>query len=212
MNCSMLGFLVLHCLPDFSQTHVHWIRDAVQPSHPLSSPPPLALNLSQQQGFFQWVNSLYQVAKVLKLQLQSFQWIVRVDFPWDWDWFDLLAVQGALKSLLQPHSSKPSVLWHSAVFIVHLSHSYMITGKTIALTIQAFVGKVMSLLFNMLSGFVIASFQRSKHLLISGLQSLSTVILKPKKIKCHCFQFFPIYLPWSDETRCHDLRCLNVEF
>ena len=110
------------------------------------------------------------------------------------DWFDL-AVQGAFKSLLQPRSSKTSVLQHSAFFMVHLSHPYMITEKTIALTIQTFVGKVMSLLFNMLSRFVIASFRRSKSLLLSWLQSLSTVILEPKKIKCHCFQSFPIYLP-----------------
>ena len=105
-----------------------------------------------------------------------------------------------LSSVCLQHISKASILQPSAFFMVQLSHPYMTTGKIIALTIQAFVGKVMSLLFNMLSGFVIASFQRSKHLLISGLQSLSTVILKPKKIKCHCFQFFPIYLPWSDET------------
>ena len=110
------------------------------------------------------------------------------------DWFDL-AVQGAFKSLLQPHSLKTSVLQHSAFFMVRLSHPYMITGKTIALTIQTFVGKVMSLLFNMLSRFVIASFRRSKRLLLSWLQSLSTVILEPNKIKCHCFQSFPIYLP-----------------
>ena len=110
------------------------------------------------------------------------------------DWFDL-AVQGAFKSLLQPHSLKTSVLQHSAFFMVNLSHPYMITGKTIALTIQTFVGKVISLLFNMLSRFVIASFRRSKRLLLSWLQSLSTVILEPKKIKCHRFQSFPIYLP-----------------
>ena len=99
------------------------------------------------------------------------------------DWLDLLAVQGTLKSLLQHHSSKASVFWHSAFFIVQLSHPYMTTGKTIALTRRTFVGKVMSLLFNMLSTFVIAFLPRSKHLLISWLQSPSAVILKPKKIK-----------------------------
>ena len=98
------------------------------------------------------------------------------------DWFDLLAVQGTLKSLLQHHSSKESILRHSAFFMVELSHPYMIIGKTIALTIQTFVSKVMSLLFNMLSRFVIAFLPRSKHLLISRLQSPSAVILKPKKI------------------------------
>ena len=96
---------------------------------------------------------------------------------------DLLAVQGAFKSLLQHHSSKASILWLSAFFIVQLSHPYMTTGKTIALTRQMFVGKVMSLLFNMLSRLVIAFLPRSKHLLISWLQTPSTVILEPPKIK-----------------------------
>ena len=97
------------------------------------------------------------------------------------DWLDLLAIQGTLKSLLQHHSSKPSILWCSASFIVQLSHPYMTTGKAIALTRQTFVGKVMSLLLNMLSRLVITS--KSKHLLISWLQSPSAVILKPPKIK-----------------------------
>ena len=107
------------------------------------------------------------------------------------DWFDLLAVQGTLKSLLQHHSSKELILWHSAYFIIQLSHLYLTTGKTIALTIRAFVGKVLSLLFNMLSRFVIAFLPRSKHPLISWLQSLSMVILKPKKIKSVIFPLFP---------------------
>ena len=99
------------------------------------------------------------------------------------DWFDLLAVQGTLKSLLQHHSSKASILWCSAFFMVQLSHSYMTIGKTIALTRQTFVVKVMSLLFNMLSRLVIAFLPRSKHLLISWLQSPSAVIWEPKKVK-----------------------------
>ena len=99
------------------------------------------------------------------------------------DWLDLLAVQGTLKSLLQHHSSKASILWHSAFFTVQLSHPYMTTGKTIALTRQAFVGKVMSLLLNMLSRLVITFLPRSKRLLISWLQSPSAVILEPRKIK-----------------------------
>ena len=100
------------------------------------------------------------------------------------DWLDLLAVQGTLKSLLQHHSSKASILWHSAFFIVQLSHLYMTTGKTIALTRWTFVGKVMSLLFNMLSKLVIGFLSRSKHLLISWLQSPSAVISELPKIKC----------------------------
>jgi len=99
------------------------------------------------------------------------------------DWLDLLAVQRTLKSLLQHHSSKASILWHSAFFIVQISHLYMTTGKTIALTRQTFVGKVMSLLLNMLSRLVITLLPRSKHLLISWLQPPSTVILEPRKIK-----------------------------
>ena len=103
--------------------------------------------------------------------------------PFRIDWFDLLAVQGTLKSLLQHHSSKVSILQRSAFFMVQISHPYMSTGKTIALTRQNFEDKVMSLLFNMLSRFAIAFLPRSKHLLISCVQSLSTVILEPKKIK-----------------------------
>ena len=111
------------------------------------------------------------------------------------DWLDLLAFQGTLKSLLQHHSSKASVLRRSAFFIVQLSHPYVTTGKTIALIRQTFVSKVMSLLFNMLSRLAIAFLPRSKHLLISWLQSPSAVILEPPKIVCHCFHCFPIYLP-----------------
>ena len=176
----MSGFPVFHYLPEFAQ--IHWVGDPIQPSHPLSSPSPPGFNLSQHQGLFQWVNSLHQVAKVLEFQLQhqSFQWTL---ISFRMDWLDLLAVQGTLKSLLQHHSSKASILWHSAFFIVWLSHPYMTTGKTIALTRRTFVGKVMSLLFNMLSRLVITFLPRSKRLLISWLQSPSAVILEPRKIK-----------------------------
>ena len=112
------------------------------------------------------------------------------------DWLDLLAVQGTLKSLLQHHSSKPSVLRCSAFFMVQLSHPYMTTGKTIALTRWTFVDKVMSLLFNMLSRLAITFLPRSKHLLMSWLQSPSAVIFEPEKSKVsHCFHCFPIYFP-----------------
>ena len=111
------------------------------------------------------------------------------------DWLDLPAVQGTLKSLLQHHSSKASITWCSAFFMVQLSHPFMTTGKTIALTRQTFVDKVMSLLFNMLSSLVLTFFPRSKCLLISWLQSPSAVILEPPKIVSHCFHCFPIYLP-----------------
>ena len=128
------------------------------------------------------------------------------------DWFDLLAVQRTLKSLLQHHSLKALILRCSAFFMVQLSHPYITTGKTIALTRWTFVDKVIFLLFNMLSMLVIAFLPRSKCLLISWMQSPSVVILEPKKIVGHCFHYFPIYLPWSDGTGCHDLSIFNVEF
>ena len=128
------------------------------------------------------------------------------------DWLSLLAIQGILKSLLQHHSSKASILQYSVFFIVQLSHPCMTMGKTIALTRWTFVGKVMSLLFNMLSRLVIAFLQRSQCPLISWLQPPFVLILKPTKIVCHCFHFFPIYLPWSDGTGCHDVSFLKVEF
>ena len=110
------------------------------------------------------------------------------------DWLDLFAVQGTLKSLLQNHSSKASVLQHSSFFMIQLSHTYVTTGKNIALTGWTFVGKVMSLLFNRLSRFVLTFLPRNKCLFISWLKSLPTVILEPKKIKSDSFHFFPIYL------------------
>ena len=146
INCSTSGFPVLNYLPEFAQTHVHWVSDAIQPSQPLLSPYPLALSLFQHQSLFQWVSSSNQAAKVLEFQLQNqtFQWIFR---SFRIDWFDFLAVQRTLKSLLQHHSSKASILRHSAFFLVQLSHPYMTTGKKyIYLTIEIFVGKVMPLL------------------------------------------------------------------
>ena len=128
------------------------------------------------------------------------------------DWLDLHAVWGTLKSLLQHHSSKASILWCSAFFIVQLSHLYMTTGKTTALTRQTFVGKVMSLLFNMLSRLVITFLLRSKHLLISWRQSPYTVILQPPKIKSAMVSTIsPSIFPWTDGTRSYDLYFLNVE-
>ena len=143
----------------------HLVGDAIQPSQPLSSPSPPAFNLSQHQGLFQWVSTLHQVVKYWSFSFStgpSNEYSGLISFRIDW--FDFLAVQGTLKSLPQHHSSKASILWCSGFFIVQLSHPYMTTGKTIALTRQMFVGKVMSLLFNKLSRFVIAFLPRSKHL------------------------------------------------
>ena len=193
MDCSTPGFLVYHQLPEFTQTHVHWVSDTIQPSHPLSPSPP-AFNLSQHQGLFKWLGSSHQVAKYWSF---SFNISPSNEHPglisFRIDWLDLLAVQGTLKSLLQHHSSKASNLQCSAFFIVQLSHPYLTTGKTNALT--RLVGKVMSLLFNMLSRLVITFLPKSKHLLISWLQSPSAVILEPKKIQSATVSIFPIYLP-----------------
>ena len=127
------------------------------------------------------------------------------------DWLHLLAAQGSLKSLLQHHSSKASIPQCSAFFIVQLSHQYMTTGKTIALTRWTFVDKVMSLVFNMLSRLVVTFLPRSKHFLISWLQSPSAVIWEPAPQNeiCHCFS---IYFPWSDGTRCHDFVFWMLSF
>ena len=150
---------------------------------------------------FPWVSCSHQMTKILEFQLQH-QPFQRVKI----DWFDLLAVQRTLRSLLQHHSSKASILPRFAFFIVQLSQPYMITGKTIALTIQTLVGREMSLCFNTLSRFVIAFLSRSNRLLISWLQSPSAVILEPKKRKpVTTPTFSPFYLPWSNGTRCHDL-------
>ena len=197
MDCSTPGFLVLHYLLEFVQTHVHCINDAIQPSHLLSSPSPLAFSLSQHQGVFQWVCCSSRVAKDYSFSFSispSSEYSGLVSFRIDW--LDLLAVQGTLTSLLQHHSSKTSILQHSTSFIVQLSHPYMATGKPIALTRWTFAGKVMSLLFNMLSRLVRSFLPRSEHLLMSWLCSPSAVTLEPPKNKVsHCFHCFPIYSP-----------------
>ena len=210
MDCSTPGFPVHHQLLEFTQIHVHWVGGATQPSHPLSSPSPPAFNLSQHQGF-----SNESVLCIRWPKHWSFSFNISPSnehsglISFRMDWLDLLAVQGTLRSLLQHHSSEASILQSSAFFIVQLSHPYMTTGKTRALTRWTFVGKVMSLLLNILSRLVITFLPRSKRLLISWLQSPSAVILEPPKIKSATVS---PYLPWSDGTGCHDLRFLNVEF
>ena len=184
MNRSMPGLPVHHQLPEFTQTHIHRVSDAILPSHPLSSPSPPAPNPSQHQSLF---NESTLGMRWPKYWSFSFSIIPSKELPglisFRIDWLDLLVVQGTLKSLLQHHSSKALILQSSAFFTVQLSHPYMTTGKTIALTRWTFVGKVMFLLLNMLSMLVITFLPRSKHLLISWLQSPSAVILEPRKIK-----------------------------
>ena len=153
MDCKKPGSFVLHYLPEFAQNHVHWVSDAIQPSHPLLPPSPFAFSLSQNRYLFQWVSSWHQAAKVLELQLSispsnEYSRLISLRI----DWFHLHGVQGTLKSLLQHCSSRASVLRCSAFFLVQLSHPYMTGGKAIALTIWTFAGKVRSLLFNMLLG------------------------------------------------------------
>ena len=193
MDCSTPGFPVHNQLPELTQTHVHRVGDAIQPSHPLSSPSPPVFNLSQHRGL-----SNESVLHIRWPKFWSFSFSISPSNEYSGlisfriDWCDLLEVEGTLKSLLQLHSSKASILWHSAFFIVQLSHPYMTTGKTIALTRRTFVGKVMSLLFNMLLKLVVTFLPRS--LLISWLQSPSAEILELKKINyvCKYLLIFPL--------------------
>ena len=143
MNCSKPGLPVHHQLLEFTQTHIHWVSDAIQPSNPLSSPSPLAFNLSWNRGLFQWVGSSHQVAKILEFQIQhqSFQWILGL-ISFRMDWLDLLPVQRTLKSLHEHHSSKTLILWRSGFYTVQLPHPYLTTGKTIALTKRTFVSRI----------------------------------------------------------------------
>ena len=194
MNCSRPGLPVHHQLPEFIQIHVHRVGDAIQTSHPLSSPsspapipPSIRVFSSESTLHMRWS----------KYWSFSFSISPSNEHPglisFRMNWLDLLAVQGTLKSLLQHHSAKASNLQRSAFFTVQLWHPYMTTGKTIALTRRTFVGKVMSLIFNMLSRLIIAYIPRSKCLLISWLQSPPALILEPPKNKVwHSFHCFPI--------------------
>ena len=183
MDCSTAGFPVLHNVLEFAKTHVHWVNDAIHLSYPLLPSSPPALNLSQLQVF-----SSELALCIMWPKYWSFSFSISLSNEYSGfislGLTDLIfLLSKGLKSLLQLHSSKASVLHVSAFFFIQLSHPYMTTRKTIALTIQTFVGKVMSLHFNMLSRFVIAFLPRRKHLLISRLQSPSAAILELNKIK-----------------------------
>ena len=183
--------------PDLAQTHVRWVSDAIQPSHPLSTPlllpsifpsirvfsneSALCIRWPKYGGFSFSISPSNEYSGLISFKI---------------DWLDLLVVQGPLKSLLQYHSSKASILRCSAFFMVQLSHLYMTTGKTIALTSGNFVRKVMSLFYNMLSRLAIAFIPRSKHLLISWLQSPFAVILEPKKTIGNIHLVNPWFFSW----------------
>ena len=180
MNHSTPGLPVHHHFPEFTQTHIHRVGDAIQPSRSSPSPPtPIPPSIR----VFSNESTLHM--RWPKYWSFSFSIILSKEMPglifFRMDWLDLLAVQGTLKSLLQHHSSKASILQRSAFFTVQLSHPYMTTGKAISLTRRTLVGKVMSLLLKILSRLVITFLPRSKRLLISWLQSPSVVILEPKK-------------------------------
>ena len=205
MDCGTSGFPFHHQLLEFTQTHVHWVGDAIQPSHPHR---PLLLLPSIFPSIRVFSND--SVLPIRWLKYWSFSFSISPSNKYSgpiffrMDWLDLLAVQGTLKSLLQHQSSKASILQCSAFFIVQLSHPYMTTGKTIALTRWIFVGKVMSLLFNMLSRSVIAFLPRSNCLLISWLQSPSAVILEPQKIKSDT-------VSTVSPSICHDVMYIRIQ-
>ena len=188
MDCSTPGFPVHHHLLEFTQAHVHW---SVMPNNHLSLCRPLLLLPSIFSSIRVFSNESALLIRWPKYWSFSFSISPSNEYPglisFRIDWFNLLAVQGTLKSLLQHQSSKALILRHSAFFMVQLSHPYMTTGKTIALTIWTIVGKVISLLYHTLPRFVRAFLPRSKHPLISWLQSPTSVILEPKKIKSVTF-------------------------
>ena len=204
MDYGTPGFPVHHQLPELAQTHVHWVDNAINSfifSHLLlllpSIFPSIRVFSNESVLHTRWPN--YWSFNISISPCNEYSGLISFSI----DWFDLLAVQGILKSLLQHHSSKASILQCSAFSMVQLSHSYMTTGKTIALTQQTFVSKVMSLIFNMLSRFVTAFLLRSKNLLISWLQSPSAVILEPRKIK-------PVIVSIVSPSICHEVMGLDA--
>ena len=211
MDCSTPSFPVHHQLLELTQTHVHWVGDAIQASHPhpLLLPP-----------------SIFPSIRVFPNES-----VLHIRWPWYWnislsispsneysrlisfrmDWSDLLAVQGTLKSLLQSHSWKASILQRSAFYMVQLSHPCMTTGNTIAFTRRTFVSKVISLLFNMVSRFVIAFLSRSKCLDFMVAVTICSDFGAPKNKVSHCFHCFPICVQVMGPDA-HDLSFLNIEF
>ena len=210
MDCSTTG-LPVHYLLELVQTHTHRVSDVIQPSCPLSSPFSLAFNPSQHQRFFQWVDSTHQLVKLLELQNQFFQWLYRVYSLYYWVVWSPFSSSDSQKSSSTPQL-ETSILHCSAVFMVQLSHPYMTTEKTIAWTIWIFFCIVMSLLFNILSRFVIAFLPSSKD----SFNFMAAVTIcgdfgAPQIKVYYCFHCFPIYLPWSEWSRATANRVLPRE-
>ena len=209
MDCNTQGFPVHNQLLEPTQTHVHCISDAIQPFHPLSCPSPPALNLSQHQGTFKWVNSLHQVAKVLKFQLQHqfFQWIFRVD----WLVWSPCCPRDSQESSPTPQFKSISSLVLS-LFTIQLSHPYMTTGKAIALLYRPLLAKRCLWFLIHCLGFSKLFFQGVSVLWFHGCSYGLHLFCSQEDEIWHYFHIFPIYLPWSDRTWCHDICFLNVEF
>ena len=215
MKRSTTGFPVLHYLPGVCSTSCplsQWCHLTNSSSAALFSFFPQSFpasgSFSMNQLFASDGQSIGASASlsVLPINIQGWFPLGLISFR-----IDLLTVQGTLKSLLQNHNSKASILWHSVFFMVQFSHLYKTTGKTIALITQTFVGKVMSLLFNMLSRLAQLSFQWISVFQFHGCSQHPQWFWSPRKWSLSLFPFFPIYLPWSDGTRCHDLSFLNAE-
>ena len=214
MNYSTPGFPILYCLPEFAPTHVHQVGDAVQTFHPVIpfssclQSFPTSGSFPMSQYFASGCQSIGASASASVLPLNIQDWP-----PLGLTGLISLQSKGLSRVFSNNTVLKASNLQHSAFIMVQLSQPYMTTRRTIVLIRWTFVSKVMSLLFNVLSRMIIAFLPRSKCLLISWLQSPSALILEPQENKvCHCFPYFPIYLPWSDGTGCHDLDFLKAEF
>ena len=213
MDCNTPGFSVKHQLLETAQTHDYWVGDAIQLSHSLLSPSPSAFHLSSIRVFSNESVLLMRWPKYGSFSFSislSNEYSGLIFFFFWMDLLDLLAVNGTLKIHHQYHSSKVSILWYSAFFIVQPSHPYMTSGKTIALTRQTFVGKVMSLVFH--AFYTSHSFSSKEQVSFNSMAAITTCSdfgAQENKLS-HCFHCFPIYLPWTDQTGCHDLCFLNV--
>ena len=205
MDCSTPGFPIQHQHSELAQTHAHRVSDAIQPSHPLLSPSPPAFNLSQ-----------HQVLQIRWPKYWSFSFSISPSNAYSglisfrMHWFDLLIVQGTLKSLLQHHSSKASILWCSALLWSNSHiHTWLLKNHSFD---ETYIVEVMSLLFNMLCRLAITFLPRNKCLNSMAAVTICSDFGAQESKVAHCFHCFPIYLLWSDGTRCHDLSFLNVEF